>query len=133
MCFCYKIVYSQIHLDSCFTFTNAGPTLGHSLNLKASAPRLDSKRYSFAYRISIVWNNLKKKLFAQRLLLELSEFSFGRFVNNVDLLLNESHLHLILFFNGRLEIASSNRNYYIYAKKNGPACIAAYWKMRYLI
>ncbi len=61
LCLCYKIVHSQIHLDSFFTLTNAGPTRGHSLKLKASAPRLDSKRYFFAYRISIVWNNLKNE------------------------------------------------------------------------
>ena len=59
LCLCYKIVHSQIHLDSFFTRIDAGPTRGHSLKLKAAAPRLDTKRYFFAYRISIVWNFLK--------------------------------------------------------------------------
>jgi hypothetical protein len=32
-----------------------------NFKLKAAAPRLDSKRYFFAYRTSIAWNYLKNE------------------------------------------------------------------------
>ena len=47
---------------------------------------------------------------------------------SVSMLMVDLH---VLVRNGRLEIVSGNRNYYIYAKKYVPANIAAYWKMRY--
>ena len=61
LCLCYKMLHSKIHLDSFFSLVSAGPTRGHSLKIKAHAPRLDTKRYFFAYRISIVWNSLKEE------------------------------------------------------------------------
>ena len=61
LCLCYKIVHSKIHLDSFFSLVSAGSTRGHSLKIKAHAPRLDTKRYFFAYRISIVWNSLEEE------------------------------------------------------------------------
>ena len=59
---CFKMLYRFTivsDLNLFFTHEANNRTRGHSMRLKASKPRLDTKRYCFAYRTAKVWNGLK--------------------------------------------------------------------------
>ena len=45
LCVCYKILHSQIHVNSFFVVDNVNATRGHSWKIKANRPRLDTMRY----------------------------------------------------------------------------------------
>ena len=61
LCLCYQIVKNRTHLNSLFTLDNVGVTRGHSQKLKADRPRLDIRRYFYAYRTVQSWNSLNNK------------------------------------------------------------------------
>ena len=61
---CYKMLYSFTSicdLNMFFVRENDPRTRGHRMKLKATKPRLDTKRYYFAYRTAKVWNSLSNE------------------------------------------------------------------------
>ena len=52
ICICYKILH--------YVMDNVSAR-GHSWRIEANRPRLDTMRYFFAYRTSLVWNALNEE------------------------------------------------------------------------
>jgi hypothetical protein len=61
---CYKILHGLTNIfnvSSMFVLVGSATTRGHKMKLKAAKPRLDTKRFCFAYRTVKVWNRLKEE------------------------------------------------------------------------
>ena len=73
LCVCYKILHSQIHLNSSFVMDKVNATRGHSWKIKTNRPRLDTMRYFFAYRTALVWNALNEETVCSLTLAQFKE------------------------------------------------------------
>ena len=61
---CYKIlpkVTVVSNVEKFFTVDKTSHTRGHCWKLKTENPRLDTRRYCFAYRTAVIWNTLKSE------------------------------------------------------------------------
>ena len=57
---CYKILHELVCIDSSnfFIIVELNRTRGHNYKLYKQQCRLDVRKYSFAYRVVDIWNNL---------------------------------------------------------------------------
>jgi len=61
MILCYKILHDLVDLDKCNTIRyeiSSRITRGHNLKLRADKPNCNIFLFSFAYRVTKIWNSL---------------------------------------------------------------------------